>query len=564
MHVPWMQSLELLRLYSSRCVKSSRWSFSSFCFALWLGLEQNHGNIATLNFQCWSILTLYFLQAVFKQIFFPNCFSFQIFICISHATIALHCKSSRVSPTSSTILSTLQYQHISTTLQSLNMEGNLNLHASYTIEPSSPPPCQSAVELQMSSASTASTLETLVANVSYLESNTGAVAQKFFKLSGLYTAGVPVVPLLGHVQGSVGVDPLALRDLLRPNLPPADRIYVYPPNKNPEDTERLTTDLVDHLGENDMQYPGITSSIMFECSLQHALGMPHLSPEFDPDIFPQATMKTMSIMPCGATLPLECSSLVNFSEVHLLTGVRVYLVWPPTSNNVASMHSCFNTVSDAQQAQILERLEDGVTFVQRVGEVVTLPPFCPTLVFATQTSAAMVFSFRDVKTLPQRLRYIGLLPEQIQALHGFGTPRSIKNIEYYLAQFYKDMGELLLGTAANSTSTTQLRTLVAFSTEWSHARVQFRELIEQHTSGNLRRHILENMPRLWGNAMMHNDTYGTLKACPICQADNQQYYLSDLFWHFDQLHWSLLPLVPYPALDQTSVSLWNPEGAGIV
>jgi hypothetical protein len=41
-------------------------------------------------------------------------------------------------------------------------------------------------------------------------------------------------------------------------------------------------------------------------------------------------------MPCSSVLPLECTALTEYSEIHLLSGARVYVVYPPREHNMAT------------------------------------------------------------------------------------------------------------------------------------------------------------------------------------------------------------------------------------
>lgn len=123
----------------------------------------------------------------------------------------------------------------------------------------------------------------------------------------------------------------------------------------------------------------------------------------------------MTIMPCGGTRSLECSSLDSYTETHLLSGVRVYIVWPPTKANMELLEEYLDMSAEDRywiHNNVCRELQGGITFIQRPGDIVDMPPGCPTVVLSTKTSASVMFKYRRVDGLAWRLRYLGLTVRQ--------------------------------------------------------------------------------------------------------------------------------------------------------
>jgi hypothetical protein len=162
-----------------------------------------------------------------------------------------------------------------------------------------------------------------------------------------------------------------MSERINTNRPPADGVYLYPRSKSLADPQRIVVDLIEHL--NCSQRNGMSSSAMLDSPLKHEFAELQSSPEFTHGLFDHNTTNAMSIIPCGAILAFECSNMTLCSKIHLLTGVRVYSVWPPTSRDMNLFHLNINDLSEAGHTNTCAQLECGITFVQRPGQLVTLP-----------------------------------------------------------------------------------------------------------------------------------------------------------------------------------------------
>ena len=153
-------------------------------------------------------------------------------------------------------------------------------------------------------------------------------------------------------------------------------------------------------------------------------------------------------MPCGALLSLETSALASTTVIRPLTGLRVYIFYRPTPHNMAILDGYFQAVglgksSEPKHAKVCQAFQGGVTFLQRLGATLTLPPWCLTVVFATKTSAAVSTRSRCKKGLTMRLRYVNVLVSQIMAIQQVREEELSTALEYRLMQLYEDLSSVL-------------------------------------------------------------------------------------------------------------------------
>ncbi|KAF2800507.1 hypothetical protein K505DRAFT_228573 [Melanomma pulvis-pyrius CBS 109.77] len=116
------------------------------------------------------------------------------------------------------------------------------------------------------------------------------------------------------------------------------------------------------------------------------------SKENPPDLL-SATEISCAILPCNTYQPLQ-----HYSEgttlTTLLTGTQVSIIWPPTSTNLsklAAAYKAFARTSDPSLLAITSTLEGGIALVQRRGDTLRVPPFCPTIALATSTTVLAMY-----------------------------------------------------------------------------------------------------------------------------------------------------------------------------
>jgi len=223
---------------------------------------------------------------------------------------------------------------------------------------------------------------------------------------------------------------------------------------------------------------------------------------------------------------------MSTSTIHVITGVRVYIVYPPTPHNLRTLNKYLKDLAGdvaPNYIKVCQELENGITFVQRVGQAVTIPPCCPTVVFATKTSAAVIVRSRCVEDLPLRLEHLAILMAQIVSIQLICRQTPGESLEYHITQLYKDMTTVL---RALEPSAANRALLLALGAVWEREYSRFRGLVELHVEKALREHIRRNIPRVWSLAVQNQG----LRHCPVCNVSIGGHGVVFLT-HFQIEHW---------------------------
>jgi len=395
-------------------------------------------------------------------------------------------------------------------------------------------------EIQLCPAVRATQMEQLMipGRISYLDSSDGAVARRFREDYNASSADVPAVPSLRLSKDPQKMFPRSLQRLLKKDDSWVDEAQFHPPlgpplcltMENQNGVENAARNLVDSL--NDVCNVRYVSTLTFRSPTLDQYLKPFITAPDDKSALSQAPMSTASIMHCGALLPLEASALISSSEIHLLTGIRVYIVYPPTPHNITAIQRYYTNLSQGRasdHAGVCDALKGGITFVQRPGQIVTIPPYCPTVVFATETSAALTVRARCKEGLVLRLRHLDLLISQIAAFQHLRGDLVDVPMEYQVIQLYKDLAAALRTLEPNHSDHDFVSEL---GVPWRQNYSCFRTLVESHVSGETKNHILSNIPKLWNTAFRKQG----LGKCPICGRSISDFGVTFIA-HFQEEHW---------------------------
>jgi hypothetical protein len=97
-------------------------------------------------------------------------------------------------------------------------------------------------------------------------------------------------------------------------------------------------------------------------------------------------------MPCGSVLPLECTALIECSEIYILSGARVYVVYMPTRHNMATFQLYLDKALHISYVETCQRFQGGITFAQNVGDVIRLMDFLNVSSRLTSCISSWLFS----------------------------------------------------------------------------------------------------------------------------------------------------------------------------
>jgi len=385
------------------------------------------------------------------------------------------------------------------------------------------------VELQLCPAAHAVKIAELMIprHIGFLDSNTGSVARKF---QGLYDAAAPT---LKHSERALQLNARLLKLLLQKKPSLKDDAQFHPPLIGSEDTGKASQDLIDNL-EN-CHYQKHASTLTFRPSTIN----PHIKPYIETCLLnstlPHEPVTTISIMHCGALLSLETAAPTSTSEIHLLSGMRIYLSYPPLAHNIALLQAYFQELDKGlipNAAKVCASMRDGIAILQQPGQIVTIPPYCPTLVFAPKTNAALMLRAQHKADLPSRLYYVDLLVCQVGASQRvLGHPEAVDGaVEYKIKQLYADLS-VFLGAKGEEDMVDGV-SMAAMGRAWKKGGVCFREMVERYVCEGVREDFLNSVPGLWTKAVRLRG----LTKCPVCEKGTRDIG-STFMEHFWREHW---------------------------
>ena len=342
-----------------------------------------------------------------------------------------------------------------------------------------------------------------------------------------------------YETGACWPHPRSLRKILEKHQSWVDEAQLYPPRPPPlslrlfegdGSRESIARTLVEHL--EDQQFAPYATTLTFRSPVIDRCLRLFQGENEASSTLTRSSIDTTSIMSCGALLPLEASALMSTSTIHVITGVRVYIVYPPTPHNLTTLNKYLIDLAGdiaPNYASVCHELENGIAFVQRAGQAVTIPPCCPTVVFATKTSAAVTVRSRCVEDLPLRLEHLDILMAQIVSIQIICRQTPEESLEYHTTQLYKDMTTVL---RALEPSGANRALLVALGAMWEREHSRFRGLVESHVEKSLKEHIRRNIPRVWSLAVQNQG----LRHCPVCKVSIEGRGVVFLT-HFRTEHW---------------------------
>ncbi|KAG9185661.1 hypothetical protein G6011_06992 [Alternaria panax] len=376
------------------------------------------------------------------------------------------------------------------------------------------------------------------AHMSFLASGTSTVVCSPQEDKGRFRWACLTLPTQ-HDTGARRLHPRSLTNILKMDqswigdtqLYPPIPLLVFLPSSNKTGSEKAVRGLLEHL--DDQRYTAYATTLTFRSAVVDRYLKQFVGSNETSSTFSQILTNTTSIMHCGALLPLEASALASNSTIHLITGVRVYIVYPPTLHNMMTVHKYFLDLTQhftPKHANVCNDLQEGIAIVQHAGQTVTIPPFCPTTVFSTTISAGFTIRSRCQDDLSMRLLHLDLMVAQVKAVQYVYQETANTSLEYHTTQLYKEFSTFL---RASEPSTPSLRLTLALGAAWREKGTRFRALVEEYVSKPSREQIRKNVPRLWNLAVRNQG----LEECPVCNVNIKD--LGVAFGaHFQKEHWN--------------------------
>jgi hypothetical protein len=130
----------------------------------------------------------------------------------------------------------------------------------------------------------------------------------------------------------------------------------------------------------------------------------------------ESTMTTCTIIPGNTLLPLHHSN-EGTTVTTLVTGSVIWIIWPSTDHNLTALQAAYEKTAedfDAAHLDVARTFEGGLTFVQAEGEGLRIPPLCPMMCLATETSVFVAYSEVTVDSFVSTLQKLPFLKAWLQ------------------------------------------------------------------------------------------------------------------------------------------------------
>ncbi|KAH7090562.1 hypothetical protein FB567DRAFT_520138 [Paraphoma chrysanthemicola] len=367
------------------------------------------------------------------------------------------------------------------------------------------------IELQKCSSPKAAAFQELMRNclVKHRDNNTGPECDRFEQDYNTPEATKPVIPIIEAPANPILLQPSVLKQMIRDMIEDGQwfKFDIASPRVEfgANDRWNIVRDLIETLDSMEHQGVGRTAQLYFRYFDQLATPTHEArndSSRIDrpPRVFDITSKFHLSVMPSGAFLPLEWADMTRTVEIHVLSGVRVYFVWPPTAHNMKKLEEYFEDGGrfyTNDQIELFEELEGGNTIVQLPGQIVRFPPYCLTVVFTTKTSAAVHFCYRRIEDIGLRLRHVHYLFGQTALMSGNNAVRRDQRLRSELEQLAADMEYLLDCDNHLSRSQNHKRVILSFAKEFAKTSSTFYNYFERWFGARYSAHIKDRDSKLW-------------------------------------------------------------------
>ncbi|KAF2794553.1 hypothetical protein K505DRAFT_360987 [Melanomma pulvis-pyrius CBS 109.77] len=237
-------------------------------------------------------------------------------------------------------------------------------------------------------------------------------------------------------------------------------------------------------------------------------------------------------MPFGGTLNLVHSEMANWIQDHALTGIKVWVVYPPSVQNLGQMGLYYERVSQGNELNHFETcksLQGGVTILQKPGQKVWIPPFCPTVVLALTTCTSFSTRFAMVDGTLQKLQNIPLL--RAKSLRN-RTEKKQKEEQRLLArQICKELQTIL---TEDEEGVDPHKIIILIAGQWEQLKDDLRLLLQDGVVEGKKRIKPKSILKFWARGILKLG----LKECPICEIHVGDVKKRNwLVEHFLQHHW---------------------------
>ncbi|PSN61172.1 hypothetical protein BS50DRAFT_593093 [Corynespora cassiicola Philippines] len=247
------------------------------------------------------------------------------------------------------------------------------------------------------------------------------------------------------------------------------------------------------------------------------------------------------IMPRGTHQELDFNNIHDVSI--LLSGLRVWVVFPPIKRNLSLMKRFLaNKIADTYPtlgciAHAARAFEGGLVFVQNQGETVTVPPYCARIIVSCEMSVSTNYHVATADKLSLRLQNLDMFPIQYKWVAEDEYP---KEVSAFLTFLHNDMSKSFGFLRARNPPQFLTPYMNNLITDWDSSILQIKFLCDQ--AGGI------EWPKTWGYLFAEYTLAGNRKhnfLCLLCDHSftftkhhKNEDKMGPLKDHFVEAHWA--------------------------
>ena len=205
----------------------------------------------------------------------------------------------------------------------------------------------------------------------------------------------------------IAPDTNQVKEILLNNLAGANLENFYPPGGSRSENELVLSNLINNIDNPRYRENGAISHLRSP-ELERIY---RYTPDWHQDGILWVSKLYISLDPAGSGDDIKYSDVYMHST--LITGSKIWLVFRPTSNNMAVVQAYYNSILngryDYTMGVALDRARDfepGIILIQRAGQTLILPPFWMAITLSTQPTVSAEFGTATATKFAERIKQL--------------------------------------------------------------------------------------------------------------------------------------------------------------
>lgn len=178
----------------------------------------------------------------------------------------------------------------------------------------------------------------------------------------------------------------------------------------------------------------------------------------------------------------------------LVSGTKVFVIFPPTPSNLDTLREKWEAlakVDDFYSTPFWERMEGGIALIQRAGETLIVPPFCPYISCSLETSVSAEYWIVTAKKIHLRMENTRLTLAQNNC-----EPAAVRDVKLIQrCDSIQTALHMILDEAVENFDS--IRTIIKMCQIWPQVKDEIRAMCEAIEDQKTRVTIIDKFRRMW-------------------------------------------------------------------